>query len=82
MNEKHIAMAREAKFIKAPYDSFYVLTDDDLELYYNLVIADAVKEKDEALKLCVEAMTWELGGEPLDTLMLEARRKAKQALGE
>ena len=29
-----------------------------------------------ALKQCGEAMAWELGGEPIDTLMIEARRAA------
>ena len=35
-----------------------------------------------ALKLCDEAMTWEIGGEPLGTLMLEARNKARAAIAK
>lgn len=34
----------------------------------------------EALQKCEEAMAWELGGEPLPTLMIEARALAQQAL--
>ena len=33
----------------------------------------------EALKLCDEAMAWCLGGEPIDTLMIEARLAARAA---
>jgi rubrerythrin len=36
--------------------------------------------KDEALKMAIEAMDWELGGEPLPTLMIEARNACKEAL--
>lgn len=49
--------------------------------------ADDIDERDaeikrlrEALQKCDEAMTWELGGEPLDTLMIEARAMARSAL--
>lgn len=31
----------------------------------------------EALQLCSEALTWELGGEPLESLCVEAQTKAK-----
>jgi hypothetical protein len=34
----------------------------------------------EILAKCDEAMSWELGGEPLPTLMLEARKLIKDAL--
>ena len=34
----------------------------------------------EALKMAIEAMDWELGGEPLPTLMIEARKACKDAL--
>ena len=36
----------------------------------------------EALRKCDEAMTWELGGEPLDTLMTDARNSARAALAK
>ena len=36
--------------------------------------------KDEALKMAIEAMDWELGGEPLPTLMEKARKACKDAL--
>ena len=35
-----------------------------------------------ALKLCDEAMAWCLGGEPIDTLMIQARHAAAAALKE
>ena len=35
-----------------------------------------------ALRKCDEAMTWELGGEPLDTLMTDARNAARAALAK
>ena len=34
----------------------------------------------EALEAADEAMAWELGGEPLDTLMIAARAKARAAI--
>ena len=36
--------------------------------------------KDEALKMAIEALDWELGGEPLPTLMEQARKACKEAL--
>ena len=34
----------------------------------------------EALRKCDEAMAWDLGGEPMDTLMVNARNAARAAL--
>ena len=36
----------------------------------------------EALRKCDEAMTWELGGEPIDTLMVDARNAARAVLAK
>ena len=36
----------------------------------------------EALRKCDEAMTWDLGGEPMDTLMVNARNAARAALSK
>ena len=38
--------------------------------------------KDEALQMAIEAMDWELGGEPLPTLMLAAKEACKEALAQ
>ena len=35
-----------------------------------------------ALRKCDEAMAWDLGGEPLDTLMTDARNAARAALAK
>ena len=39
-----------------------------------------MNKQTEALKMAIEAMDWELGGEPLPTLMIEARKACKEAL--
>ena len=36
----------------------------------------------EALSKCVNALTWELGGEPLDTMLIDARDSAYAALAK
>ena len=36
----------------------------------------------EALRKCDEAMAWDLGGEPMDTLMVNARNAARAALAK
>ena len=36
----------------------------------------------EALRMAIEAIDWELGSEPLPTLMIEARKACKEALAE
>lgn len=36
----------------------------------------------EALRKCDEAMTWETGGEPLDTMLIAARDAARAALAK
>ena len=49
---------------------------------WNDPLVQAAHELLDALKACDEAMTWELGGEPLDTLMIEARKKARAAIAK
>ena len=39
-----------------------------------------MNKQTKALKMAIEAMDWELGGEPLPTLMIEARNACKEAL--
>ena len=46
------------------------------------VLETANAELLEALKQCDEAMTWELGGEPLDNLMIAARKAARAAIAK
>ena len=53
------------------------------ELAFARRAMDEINKLRAALKQCDEAMAWELGGEPIDTLMIEARRAARAAyLGE
>ena len=41
-----------------------------------------IQELVTVLKQCDEAMTWELGGEPLPTLMIAARTAARAAIAK
>lgn len=52
----------------------YVLAEE-----YDRLTADN-KALREALLKCIEAMDWEIGGEPLPTLMIAARDAARAAL--
>ena len=52
------------------------------ELAFARRAMDEINKLRAALKQCDEAMAWELGGEPIDTLMIEARRAAAAALKE
>lgn len=50
------------------------------ELAFARRAMDEINKLRAALKQCDEAMAWELGGEPIDTLMIEARRAARAAI--
>ena len=49
------------------------------ELAFARRAMDEINKLRAALKQRDEAMAWELGGEPIDTLMIEARRAARAA---
>ena len=52
------------------------------ELAFARRTMDEINKLRAALKQYDEAMAWELGGEPIDTLMIDARRAAGAALKE
>lgn len=57
------------------------------EVYFSSSVDAELKRRDEEmaelkaiLQKCDEAMSWDLGGEPLPTLMIEARAAIAKAL--
>ena len=57
MNEKHIAMAKDAGFdVDSTIGFCGYIVEEELEAYTNLVIADAVKERDERIKRLEDAL--------------------------